>query len=212
MRTFIFRQLKLFIPLVLIALWSLLFPMWNDYVIKSPLDASIPLSPKGTVEKEVQIVIPEIYDLNLVFERANIPYEQLKMLLGDWVYKDGKPIPSGVRVPVRWTLTSLADGKIIVSGEIDSFGSTGWSTAEVTRAIGYIRVKSGKYLFRAEILRDVNEFKHIKTRIAMQHRTKTSSTWQMNFLFWGQLVTIFVLWPAALIIVFSLLCRWSFKR
>lgn len=207
MHSFLLKQRKLVALLIMIVLWLSLFPIWVHWVTERPLDEVITLSPRGTISKEIRVVIPEHYELNLVFERANVPFEQLKILLGDWAYKDGKPIPSGIRVPIRWGLKEVPGGSMSTSGEIDSFGSIAWSAAEVDRQIGRIKVAPGRYLFTAEILRDVPELAHIKTRLSMQLHPKASSTWQITLVWWGGIVNFFVAWPAAIIIALVLLWR-----
>lgn len=208
MLPFLFVQRKLIAFLVMIGLWLSLFPIWADKITANPLDEMITLAPRGTISREVHIVIPESYQLSLVFERANISPEQLKILLGDWKYnKDGEPIPSGVRVPIRWSLKAEPGGTIAASGEIDSFGSTSWSAIDVDRQVGHIRVMPGRYLFEAEILRDVPELAHIKTRIAMHLHPKTSSTWQITLVWWGSIANVLLVWPAAIVLALILLWR-----
>lgn len=207
MRSFLSGQRKLVMLLAVIALWLSLFPIWVHRITEKPLDEVITLAPRGAISKEIRVVIPESYALNLVFERANLPFEQLKLLLGDWVYRNGKPIPSGVTVPIRWVLIDVDTSAIAASGEIDSFGSIGWSAAEVDRQVGHIRVAPGRYLFTAEILRDVPELAHIRTRLSMQLRPKASSTWQMTLVWWGSLANFFLVWPAAIILALVLVWR-----
>jgi hypothetical protein len=207
MQSFLFVQRKLIALLVVVALWLLLFPIWVQWVTAKPLDEEVTLTPRGAISKEIRVVIPEDYELNLVFERANVPFEQLKTLLGDWVYQDGKPIPSGVRVPIRWALKEISRGSIAVSGEIDTFGSIAWSATEVDRQVGRVHVAPGRYLFTAEVLRDVPELAHIKTRISMQLHPKASSTWQIALVWWGSIANFILIWPAAISIALILLWR-----
>lgn len=207
MRSFLYQHRKLVALLVMIALWLSLFPIWVRWVTANPLDEAITLAPRGSIKKEIRIVIPENYELNLVFERGNVPFEQLKALLGDWAYKDGQPIPSGVRVPIKWELEEVPAGTIAASGEVDSFGSIAWSAAEVDRQVGGIRVAPGRYLFTAEILRDVPELAHINTRLSMQLHPKVSSTWQVTLVWWGSIANLFFVWPAAIIAALVLLWR-----
>ena len=204
--SFLFEQRKLIALLVVIALWLWLFPKWVNWVTAKPLDEVITLAPRGSICKEIRVVIPEIFELNLVFERANLPFEQLKSLLGMPSYTADKiPIPSGVRVPVKWALKDLSGASIAASGEVDSFSSDSWSATEVGRQVDHVRVAPGRYLFTAEILRDVPELAHIKTRLSMQLHPKTSSTWQMSFVVWGSLAYVLLVLPAAVAIVLDLL-------
>lgn len=206
MRTFLSRQWKLIMLLVLLASWLALFPVWARRVTTNPLDEAITLSPNGKIEKDIRVIIPENYQLNLAFERAGVSFEKMKSLLGDWTTKDGKPIPSGVVVPIRWSLRK-PNGEVVVSGEVDSFGSIAWSAAEVDRKVGHIKVEPGKYIFSAEILRDVPEFADIKSRISMRLYPKASSTWKITLVWWGIIVNALILWPMAIVIGLLLLWR-----
>lgn len=205
MRLFLFEQRKLVALLAVIVLWLSLFPIWVHWITASPLDDAITLSPRGKISKEIRMVIPESYALNLVFECSNIPCEQLKTLIGHGGYKDGKPIPSGVKVPIRWALKEVPGGSVIASGEIDSFGSIAWSATEVYRHVGGFRVAPGRYLFTAEILRDVPELAHIKTHLSMQLPSDGFSTWQMSLVWWGSIANLLLIGPVAIIIAIILL-------
>ena len=206
MRSFLYRQRKLVAFLVILTLWLSLFSIWADWVTKAPLDEVVTLSPAGAISKEIRFVIPEYYQLNLVFERGNIPSEQLQTLLGDGSRKDGERIPSGIRVPIRWELREVPDGAIAASGEEDSFGTSGTSEAYVYRQIGGLKVPPGRYLFKAKILRDVPELAHIKTRVSMGLYGKASSTWQMSLVWWGAIVNYILV--RALVILFFLVLLW----
>lgn len=207
MRLFLIEQKKRVVLLLMMALWLSLFPIWVDWVNKSPLDEAIQLSPRGSISKEIRIVIPESYQLNFVFERADHPFEQLKTLIGFWGSLYGEPIVSGVRVPIKWALTDTEGGRLVASGEVDSFGSMSWSVAEVERNIGHIQVPPGQYLFTAEILRDVPELAHIKTRVVLHFRATASTTWQVTFAWWGSLLNLFIVWPYGIFIALTLLWR-----
>ena len=161
---------------------------------------------KGVGRQAVRILIPEVYELNLVFERAGHEFEELNALLGTWGYRDGKPIPSGVHVPVRWSLVNSATGAIAAAGEIDSFGSVAWSASEVDRRLATVSVSPGNYKFSAQVLRDVSELAQFKCRLAMQLRPKASSTWQITLVWWGSLANFLLVWPT--IAVLSLLLLW----
>lgn len=194
------------LALAILLVWQGLFPIWSTAITKPPLDVPIALNPKGSVDEAVRILIPEVYELNLVFERAGHEFEELNALLGTWGYRDGKPIPSGVHVPVRWSLVNSATGAIAAAGEIDSFGSVAWSTSEVDRRLATVSVSPGNYKFSAQVLRDVSELAQFKCRLAMQLRPKASSTWQITLVWWGSLANFLLVWPT--IAVLSLLLLW----
>lgn len=213
MLTFCANQWRALSLLVLAALWIGVFPIWSRWVTASPLDMPISLAPAGQVEQPVTIVIPEHYALTLVFERGSVPFEELDTLLGSMrPPKIGEKLTSGIRVPIRWSLTSSEKGNVIASGEVDSSGSTGWSAAEVDRHLGNVQAPPGAYIFRANVLRPVPELAYIRTRIAIQLRPKSSSTWQIGLVWWGSLGTYIVAWPAAAYAAFLLLCGGSTFR
>lgn len=200
MLLFLYRQRHLITLLVMAALWLLLFPIWSYWIAKSPLDEGITLSPGGAISKEIRIINPEYYLLNLNFEQGNTPREQLHTLLGDGsLNKDGKPIPS-IRVPIRWELRAVPSGSIAAAKELDSFGVTAYGADFFYRQIGGFQVKPGRYLFKAKILRDVPELAHIKTRLVMNPYPKIASTWQSTLLWWGGIATYILVWPVAVIL------------
>lgn len=207
MRSFLYKQRKLLALLIPLALWLSLFSIWVQWVTAAPFNEVITLAPRGSLSKEIQIVIPEEYELNLVFKHENVPLKQMQALLGNWAYKDGMPIPSGIRVPVKWTLISLPQGSIVASGEVDSFGSRAWSASEAYRLVDYVRVLPGRYLFNAEILRDVPEFAHIKTRLTIQLDPKGGSTWQIAVVWFGSIANIFIFGPATMMLFLVLSWR-----
>jgi hypothetical protein len=208
MRALLFRHRKLFALFAVIALWLSLFPVWTQWVTANPLDETIMLVPRGKISKEVRVVVAEGYSLNLVFDTAVIPFEQREALLGDAAYeKDGKRIPSGVRVPIRWTLNETIEGSVAASGEVDSFGTSAWSDAEIERRLGLVAVKPGTYVFTAEVMRDVPELSHVKTRLTLQLNPKASSTWQITLAWFGSMINLFVVWPVAIALALILLWR-----
>jgi hypothetical protein len=207
MRAFLSQQRLFIVLLAAIIFWLALFPLWVRWVSTKPLDEAISLAPRSAITKEIQIVVPDNYELNLVFERPDIPFQQLKTLLGEAPYPNLKPAQLGVKVPVRWVVTNVLDGSIVASGKVDSSGSMGWSVPVVERRISRIWMTPGKYLFTAEILRDVPELAHIKTRLSMEIRQTQSSAWQIALAWWGTVISSFILLPTAIVIALVLLWR-----
>jgi hypothetical protein len=207
MLTFCAQQWRAISLLMLAALWIGVFPVWSRWITTAPLDIPISLVPPGKIEQLIEIVIPENYALSLIFEREGVPFEQLDTLLGSMrPPKAGETLPPGIRVPIRWSLTSAESRKVAASGDVDSIGTSGWSAAEVTRHLGYVQASPGKYIFQAKVLRSVPELAHIRTRIAIHLRPKSSSSWQIGLVWWGSIGTYLVAWPAAAYGAFLLLC------
>jgi hypothetical protein len=175
------------------------------------LNAPISLSPPGSIEEKIEIRVPERYILKFMFERDGVEFKQLKNLIGAMaVCLPSEECSKGVPVPIRWSLMSVETGVIVSSGEVESLDSDGWSAAHVYRAIGIVQAQPAEYIFKAEIMRPVPELAHIRTHIAIQEHSKSSTTWQMGLVWWGSLVEIFLAWPVA--IYASILLLWRVTR
>ena len=209
MLKFILKQRALFAALLITTLWSVLFLMWTNWIRTSPLNEEITLIAGSSIEKEVRIVIPESYTVNLLFDRTGAPDKDLSALIGDWRTVKGKVIPSGVIVPVQWSLHSSKNGAVVATDTIDTFGNGGYTSNNFYRPAGYLKVPTGKYFFKAKILRDVPEFKNIKTRISLELISGVSSTWQLTLAFWGEIATVLLVLPIALVLGLLLLWRAS---
>jgi Domain of unknown function (DUF5625) len=208
MRVLFFKHWKLFTSLAAILFWLLLFPVWSQWVTANPLDETITLFPRGKISKTIRIAIPEGYRLSLVFNTTGVPAERLQALLGESAYdKDGQRIPSGVRVPIRWSIREVTSGLVVAADELDSFGVSGSSASEVDRPIGQVKVKPGTYIFSAEIMREVPELGEMNTRMEMALYPKGSSTWQTTLAWWGVRINYYLLRPIALALALLLLWR-----
>jgi uncharacterized protein DUF5625 len=200
MYAFLRRHWTLFVTLGALLTWQVVFLLWSKSVTAPPLNVPILLSPKGSVETTIRVLVPEVYELNLDFARAGHEYHKLRTLLGDWAHRNGEPVPSGVHVPIRWSLTNEFTNATAASGDVDTFGSIAWSADRVARQVAVVSVPQGHYRFIAEVQRDVPELADIKTRISMRLRPKTSSSWQITLAWWGSLASYFLVWPAIAIV------------
>lgn len=208
MRTFLIEQWRLVVALLASVMWISAFPIWRDWVTKEPLNVPISLSPAGSVEKIIQIRIPEKHIVQFEFERNGIDFAQLQRLIGAMaVCLPNEECSKGVPVPVRWTLTNSKTGGVVSAGEVESVDSNAWSGTRVYRTVGNIQVQPGKYIFKAEITRPVPEFAHIRAHIAIGFQAKTSTTWQMALIWWGALGYVLLAWPVAVCAAILLLWR-----
>lgn len=174
-----------FLLMIFIAFtWMIIFPMWSEWVTKDPLDVPISLNPAGTIEHNIEIPVPEKYKIILVFEKADQFHEKLKTLIGDG------PRSKGIPVPIKWSLSEGKCGGDIAGGEIISRGSAGWSEREVSRHVDFIKVKPGRYVFRAAILQGVPELESIRSSLVIKTDFKNSTTWQYSLVFFGKLAII----------------------
>lgn len=208
MRAFCIQQWRLIALLIAAGLWIVAFPVWSDWVTKSPLDMTISLSPPGPVRERIEIRIPERYMVQLKFERDGIDFKQLKKLIGAMgLCLPNEECSKGVPVPIRWSLKTSETETTISEGLVESIDSNGWSAAHVYRGVGVIQVQPGEYIFEAEVTRPIPELAHIRTHIAIEHQPKTSTTWQMGLVWWGSMGYVFLAWPAAVYAAVVLLWR-----
>jgi len=178
---------------VLLVSWLVLFSVWARWVTTVPLNEPISTEPPGKIEKLIRIPVKTKYSLCLVFERAGHPFEELKTLIGDF----GK-IPTGERVPIRWSMHPLKSGKPIASGEVDSFGANAFSKNEIERRVGILEMEPGQYVFRAEITRTLPKLAHIRTRVSLEP-AHNAGGWQFGLVWFGSIINYLMLGPMAFI-------------
>lgn len=200
MRGFLRKQRWLLLLLAVLTLWLSLFSAWAHWITAKPLDEPLALAPAGMIDREIHVVVPEHYTLALRFMRTGHSFEQVNTLLGGIA-----TTTSGIPTPVKWSLQALPGGKILASGETDAHGMQGWSSTFVERNVGGIRVPTGRYRFKAQVLHDVPELAHFDTRLVMRLQPKSSSTWQLDLVWWGSIANMLLLGPLAIIVLLVLL-------
>lgn len=196
------RKDKTLIRLIaILALWLLGFQAWSRWITAVPLDEPISLVRGSTVAREIPIPVTDRYFLELMFERAEVPFKGLRRLVGDaGLDKEGKPSSPGVRVPVKWSLVPIGKQDAISGGEVDSFGLHSSSETHVGRTIDRVHLPSGRYIFHAEVSKDVPELSHLNTRIALRLHPKLSSSRQFALVFFGSMFNYFLVAPAAVVL------------
>lgn len=211
MHTFFIAHRRSIATLIISTLWIGLFTIWKGLVTASPIDVVMFLDTQNQVEQSVSIFSPEQYTVNLVIERGNKSPEAIEKLLGSM-----RPLKAGesssqpeISIPLEWKLSDVTDGKVVASGNAASGRSNGWSAAQVSRAIGFFSAPVGKYTFTAKTLNPLPEFSGVPTRIVAQTRGSSSSTWQMAFLWFGNIGTFLIAWPTAFLALVYLLYRIS---
>lgn len=199
MRSLLCRNKPLLIAVAVLTAWFAGFQLWAARMTAAPVDSPIALAPRGTLETEIRVHNPESYHLELRFRVNAISRDEAWRLVGAGSHdQNGQRIPSGVVVPIRWTLISLMSGAIAASGEAETFGSSGHSADEFSRpASSAFTVPPGRYRLRAEIMRDVPELSRLPVRLWMTTSPKASSTWQSNFAFFGGVASWVLIAPLA---------------
>jgi uncharacterized protein DUF5625 len=195
--------------LLFLLVWLLGFHLWASALTRRPLDQPISLAPRGSVDVQITIPLAESYYLELVFPVGELSREELFRLVGNTYYFQGVGSPSGIPVPVRWAL-SIQSGTVVASLETESFGVWSHTGSTLNRQIGLMRAPRGSYRFQAEIMRDVPEFSRVPTRIATAFHGKGWATWQFDVIFFGSLLNLFLIMPAAGALFLWLL--WSLWR
>lgn len=199
MQSFLFSQRRLVgIFLVSVFLVSA-FQIWSDWVLATPLNAAISLSSPSKVSRQIYIPISsQTYQLELLFDRNNLPFEDLKRVVGAMgVCQIGESCSTGVVAPMRWTLER--DGKLILQDQVNSTNSHGWSSKQISRRLGNINVPSGAYLFRAEVLKSIPEFTGITAHISMKtSRLSSSNGWHVAVILIGELLKYLLILPLVL--------------
>ncbi|HBN54057.1 MAG TPA: hypothetical protein DD456_08545 [Stenotrophomonas sp.] len=199
MRGFLRRQRWLLLLLALLAIWLSLFSAWAHRITAEPLDEPIALAPAGVIDRKIQVVVPEHYTLVFRFQRMDRTSGQQALLGG--VASTGAGIP----IPIRWSLATVSDGRTVASGEGETDGMSAWSASHVERDVGGIRVPNGHYRFKAQVLHDVPGLAHFDTRLVMRLQPKSSSTWQLDLVWWGSIANMLLLGPLAIIVLLVLL-------
>lgn len=194
--------LGLFILAVIV---SIPLYVWAEWITQLNPTQEITLSPAEIIEQDVLIRLNEANSVNLCFEfpqsidpterRAN--RDRIFKLVGIMKWdQQGKLIKEGVEVSVRVSLFDALNGSLILSKEASTTGANFHSGSRICRTIPKFGIYKGRYKLKVEILKDVPEFKNIKTYIAIYPSySKGCSTFTCGFLFFGQFFNFFILLP-----------------
>jgi len=197
---FIERNLVALICLGILALVVVAFKLWARWLVTPQLDEPISIVARATIDRTIDLPVKDRYFLSLVFDREGKPSDELSKLIGH----SGMELigaPPGVVIPISWELSNVDTSAIVASGNADTKGSNSWSNTEVGRLLQAVEAPSGRYRFRAQILRDVPEFAGVNAKIRLELIPKLAESWQMAVWWWGQLLSIFVALPAAIVLL-----------
>lgn len=198
------RRKRPYLILIVAILWMIFFPLWRDWVTATPLNVPISFAKKIEIRKEVIIRAEENYDLNLVFDRRGVSFEEIKRLVGNssFCIPNELPCSKGVPVVIRWNFVDQNTSAVIASGDRETHDSNGWSAEDVDRIIAQVNLPRGKYLFSAETFAPVPDLAALHTSLTLGVRLKdiTSSTFTFA-LVWGQIIWYLL---APLVICFSI--------
>lgn len=194
--------------LIVVVLARIGFDQWADGISAPPLDAPIAVSSGGGIDQRIRIRAPDRYGLELSFRADARGMDHLRGLLGDGGYDaQGKRIPSGVPIPVRWSLSEAESGKIVAQGDTESFGLSGVGSGEISRDFDRFAAPPGEYRFQARVTRAVPEFAGIQTHLVARLHPKSVGSWQTSRVWDGRLLSFFLIDPGLVLLGLFLLWR-----
>lgn len=195
----------------LLATQAVFWP-WSHWVTSPLLDVPVSLDRAVTVERSLRVPIGEPYQLSLMFPRRG-PQGDLRDRL------DLKSCSTGIgsiRLPLQWSLTT-PEGATAASGHGVSVLCAGsWSCDFVWTTLASMRVPPGRYHFRATLGPGPASAQHLagttpRLLLAM-HAGKAWSSWQLNAVFWGGLISVYLVWPLIALLGLAWLWRSVFPR
>ncbi|MBW8811189.1 MAG: hypothetical protein JF591_20760, partial [Lysobacter sp.] len=134
--------------------------------------------------------------LELSFRADARGMDHLRGLVGDGGYDaQRKRIPSGVSIPVRWSLSEADSGTIVAQGDTETFGLSGVGSNEISREFDRFGVPPGEYRFQARITRAVPEFAGIQAHMVARLHPKSAGSWQTSRVWDGRLLSFFLIDP-----------------
>jgi len=180
------------------------FDYWADGISAPPLDAPIAVSSGGAIDQRIRVRAPDRYHLQLSMSADARGMDHLRDLLGEGGY-DAQP--SGVSIPVRWTLSKAGSGKIVAQGDTETFGFSGVGSNEISRDVDRFGVPPGEYRFQARITRAVPEFAGIQAHLVARLHPKSVGSWQTSRVWDGRLLSFFLIDPGLVLLSLFLLWR-----
>ncbi len=185
---------------------------FTDFYSRPPLETPINLGNPQKIKADIFIPMNQNYDLTFRFIREGQNFEELRKIAGDSVYnKNMELIPSGVLIPVHWSLYSKETDKLVAASEKNTCCASSWSQKEIGRVIDKISVSPGNYILEIEVLKPVPEFKNISTNIKISYSPKNGSTWHSGYIWWGMIFNTFIALPLSVFYVAKLLI-YTFMR
>jgi len=176
------------------------FWYWSGWVSESPLLAPIELTAPGSMERSVQLRVPQPYELSFEFTRGSIAHERVTALVGEMgLCGSGPSCGKGVPIEVEWSLSIPNTQGNVAGSRLTTNDASGFSNLEVWRRIGEVNVPPGEYKLRVAILQPAPELAVLKPAIRLSLFPKDTTSWQMFAVWWGALILPFVALPVALI-------------
>ena len=218
MGAFLRRQRVLVGVILLTFGWCVAFALWIDWV-STPLRIPVSLSSVGSYEAKFQIRESEKDRLQLIFEPHGASDTYLEYIAGTgFVCAVFGKCFSDISVPIRWSITRLGEDEPVVADDVVMVNAGKRLLRRARPNYTYMRLLPGQYSFKAEVLQPVPELAGIFSSIALKFRFKLkgSHSWQVGYIWYGQLIFLIIL-PIAAIAGLMLLWRaghalWTSRR
>ena len=152
---------NLYLCLIFLCLHFLGHHFFVKYYSAEPLVEPISLNPEGKISKQIEIRMPQRYDLDLSFSREGHEFDKLKKLVGGVLPEDR----IGIVIPLRWSLAESISNEVILQNQVQTSGAHSFSKYEIDRFIDYIAVTPGNYILNVEVLQTVPELKGVNASI-----------------------------------------------
>ena len=203
---------KMLFLLCFFALHYIFHLKFTHFYSKPPLETPVTLGAPQKITKEIFIPANQNYDLTFQFMKHGHNFEELDKIIGSSVYnKNYDLIPSGIAIPVHWSLYSKEANKLVASGEKNTCCGSSYTREEIGRAIDKFSVPSGNYIFELEVLKPIPEFTNIHTNIKISYRPKDDSEWPSSYMWWGMLFNTLIALPLSIYCIAKLLI-YTFMR
>ncbi len=191
--------------LAAVACWSAFILLWNRSATTPPLDVAMPLSGSRSVTAEFDLPFQDNFDLYLSFPRQELSEDQRDFVRGS-AFCTEKDCNSDSIIPVNWSLYRSYDGMLAGHGEVETAGGNLFSSNDISRKVGSIKVPSERYRIEVTIPREIPALHGASARIRVRLLLKHGSSWNFALGFWGLIITVYLVWPyAALQVLYTLL-------
>jgi len=171
-----------------IAVVSLTFSLWRDWITTDPLDVPITLHQTQTIDKPLEIRAP---DYNRLIIRFTDLDRQTLNALADFDNTHALP-----PVTVQWKLLTR-DNVVIDQGDARTGEVRAWASGMVDHDLGIVHYPqaTGHYRFQAQVVSPDSAYSQINAHLMLDAYPKSASDWRFELLFFGMYAQLLVIWP-----------------
>jgi len=192
-----------------IAVLSLSFSLWRDWITTDPLDVPIALHRAQTIDEPLEIRTPDYNRLIIRFTDLN---RQTLNALAD--FDNTRALPP---VTVQWKLLTR-DGVEIDQGNAPTGKVRAWANDAVDHDLGIVNFPqaTGHYRFQAQVVSPDSAYSQINAHLMLDAHPKSASDWRFELLFLGMYAQLFVIWPlgvfGGLFMIYNAVAWWRLRR